>query len=202
MQGAKCRRILPCLLVLALLVALPSGCAPRPAVRGAPRPLPPDSAALLARALRTARPAFDTQEEALRSGVYAAAEPPAPVAVAPPPLQGRPLPSPPPSTATPPARPTPAAAPAPAAPAPPAADVSESGAFVIQVAAFRDEASARAALVAALRDHPRLLPRVEEGGGLYRVILGGWQDVAAAEGRLAELQEAYPTAWIRRRTLP
>lgn len=62
------------LVTLLLFAAGCAGGAP-PAARPAPRTLPPDSAALLAEAIRLARPAFAYQAEALRAGVYAAATP-------------------------------------------------------------------------------------------------------------------------------
>jgi hypothetical protein len=58
---------------LFLVLAAPwttTACAAASAPRRGPGPLPPDSLAVLTAALRQARPAFPTQGEALRSGVY------------------------------------------------------------------------------------------------------------------------------------
>lgn len=169
------------LLLLALGVA---ACAPRGTRAGRTAPLSPDSAAALERAVRLARPAYATQEEALRAGAYLAAPEPAraeaPVelpgdAPRPPALLGSPA---------------------------PAGDPAERPAFVIQIAAYRDRASAEIAARDAARAFPDLESLVEEGNGYFRVALSGWRTAAEAEAPLARVREAYPGAWVRARTVP
>jgi hypothetical protein len=213
-----------------LLLALLPACATRAAPRPSARPLPADSAALLAAAIERARPAFPTQGEALAAGVYR--ESGAPVLAAAPPARATPAPAAP-STATAAATggatapaaapPSPHHAPPPPAPAdvhpertaaitmptPELADRSESGPgplevprYVVQVAAYRDPGSAALARDEAARRLPDLPARVEEQGGMHRVVVGGWTEEGAAERRLAEIREAYPTAWVRALALP
>lgn len=149
---------------LLLAVLLPAGCGP--AARAPRARLSPDSAAALQRAIRMARPAFATQSDALRAGVYAAA--PAP------------------GGASPPAAPT----------------VPPEGAFVIQIAAFRDAASAEGVAAVARRDFPDLTVVVEVAGGVHRVALAGWPSTTAAEAALTGVRARFPTAWVRQRPLP
>lgn len=185
------------------LLGLAALAACAPARAAAPRAsLPPDSLALLRQALDRVRPAFQTQAEAIRAGVYArretgplvlgepsavppAAPPPAPPAVPP----GVPV-------APPPAAPEPAPA-RPDLPVPP-----REHAYVVQIAAYRDEASARAASEDALRTFPTLVPVVEVADGWFRVALAGWPDEHAARAALPPIREIYPSAWVRQRPVP
>ena len=159
--------------LLALGVAACGG--PR---RGATRsaPLSRDSAAVLERAIRLARPGFDTQDEALRAGAYGTA--PAPAAAAPAPAPG-PAPGPVPTGA--------------------AAGAAE---FVIQIAAFRDLPSAERAASATRRGYPELEVVVERAGEYFRVALAGWSTPEAAATDLSRVRQRYPGAWLRRRSLP
>lgn len=161
---------------LSLLLGTAAACA-RPVPRAARRTLSPDSAAALRAAIRMARPAYATQEEALRAGVYAV---PAPVlAVAP----------------------TPAPAPAPTRTASgrtAPADESPARVFLIQIAAFRDSASAEASASEARRLFPHLRAEVRPEPPLFRVALAGWPDSLAAEDALVRVREVYPSAWVRR----
>ncbi|CAN5761746.1 hypothetical protein BH23GEM6_BH23GEM6_05720 [soil metagenome] len=190
-------------ILLGIVVATPglSGClSQQPAIPGT-RALPADSAALLASAMRAARPAFSTQDEALRSGVYQDLAT----------MRA--------STA---ARPAPAASPATSAPAPalpsspapaPRANTipgrapefigpSRAGRHVVQVAAFRDLASAQRAAIEASRVFPDLSTDVEEQSGLFRVSVGSWNDAVAANEQLNRIHEIYPSAWVRTRSVP
>jgi cell division protein FtsN len=181
-------------------LAVLSGCsAERPAPIG-PRALPADSAAILAAALHRARPAYDTQAEALRAGVYRAM---APVAAAPP----APRPTLPPATTpvAPARRPEDAVArQQPSDPRPAAADRSAAARaeYVVQIAAFYDISSAERAAATARRDLPGFMVRIDEDAGLFRVSMGRWLDAAAAGLRLDEIRGFYPSAWVRLRPLP
>lgn len=157
-------------IVAALAVALAAGCAHAP---GSPRPsraLSPDSLALLHEALRHVRPAFGTQEEALRAGVYRHVPVAMAVRASDQELYARPPPS--------------AAAP---------------GGYVIQIAAYRDRALAERAAAEAQRRFPQALAVVEVAGEVYRVGLAGWESAPAATAELPEIQRVYPGAWVRRR---
>lgn len=156
---------------VAALLALAVGgsaCAPRSSGAGRRAPLPRDSAAALERAVRMARPGFETQDEALRAGAYR-------------------------GTAD-------SAAPVPAAP--PAALETPGGGFVIQIAAYRDRASAEVAARDAQRSFPALEVVVEEGGGYFRVALAGWRTAAEAAAPLSRVKASYPGAWVRARSVP
>ena len=187
--------------IMALALVALAACAPARAA--APRAsLPPDSLALLRQALERVRPAFPTQAEAIRAGVYARrdagplvlGEPSAVPAAAPPDA------SPPPPPVVP-ARPQPAAPePAPALPDAPVA--SREHAYVVQIAAYRDEPSARAAAADALRTFPTLVPVVEVSDGWFRVALAGWPDEQAARAALPPIREIYSSAWVRPRAVP
>lgn len=169
----------------ALLLALAaSACAPRATRGGRDAPLSRDSAAVLERALRMARPAYETQEEALRAGAYRAA-------------------------AAPPTSPEPVVPEAPGeAPTAPAAEARvallgrEGAGYVIQIAAHRDRPSAERAAREAERAFPGLEVVIEAGGGYFRVALAGWPTAAEAEARLAGVRASHPDAWIRPRALP
>jgi cell division septation protein DedD len=204
---------------LALGLVLLAGCAGRAPTPTGGRSLPADSAAMLARALERARPAFRTQEEALRSGVY---QPPARVYAADSPAEPpraapsaerlaaerAAQPSAPPSTppSTPPAAPS--QPPLEARPIPlPAArpdETTPSGSleYVVQVAAFREVISAARALGEARRVLPDLPARVDEQDGLFRVSIGSWQTDSDAQRRLDEIRALFPSAWVRPRTVP
>lgn len=157
--------------ILAAALLAGSGCvraAPTPAT-AAPRALPPDSAALLIAALRSARPAFSTQEEALLAGIY---EPPAGhqrSARPGPPIEGQP----------------PTAEPA--------------AAYVIQIAAFSERAAAERAAVEAERHFAGRSVVIEATSSVYRVALAGWHSASAAAVDLPAIQRFFPGAWIRKR---
>jgi cell division protein FtsN len=157
---------------LPILCALLAGCAaaPEPAQAPAPRALTPDSAALLAEAIRQARPAFGTHGEALRSGVYEAAR-----------AEARPQPTVPPVRRPVRAETTP-----------------HSGVYVIQIGAFRGAGDAEAAARAAGRAFPELGTRVEHAGDVYRVALAAWSDRDDATRSLVGVRRLYPDAWVRR----
>lgn len=160
------------LLCLLVLVAF-AGCGSRRSAPTAPRALSPDSAALLERAVRLARPAFATQAEALRSGAYQLA---LDTAAAAPEL--------------PPAPATRADAPAPG------------GGAVIQIGAFRDRPSADR-LARDARGHFAGAEVVVEGeDGWYRVVLTGWTGSASTERELERVRKRYPGAWVRSRSVP
>jgi|GEM_PF-2967704 len=184
--------------LLATLITLPAlltGCFPQQATPTRPRALPADSAAMLASAMRGARPAFPTQDEALRAGVYqevalarpAAADRASPVA----PPRTTPSPAPPASSP----RTIPSPAPSPAQP-------PRFGQYVVQVAAFSDLASAQRAAIEARRTLPDLATHVEEQNGLFRVSVGSWSDTDTAEASLSRIRELYPSAWVRARAVP
>lgn len=191
----------------AQLLALAALAACAPARASAPSAsLPPDSLALLRQALERVRPAYPTQAEAIRAGVYAARP-------SGPPVLGEPsstAPTPPPAAPprqdpSVPTKPEPAApeppprrpAPPPAVPAP-APDVR----WVVQIAAYRDEASARAAAADALRTFPTLVPVVEVADGWFRVALAGWAEEHGARAALPDIREVYSSAWVRPRSVP
>lgn len=187
-------------LALILGVVVLQGCgASRAAAPSAT--LPPDSAELLRRALERVRPAFPTQEEAIRAGVYAgrtAAASPADEPVGIPPRSPAPV--------------TGAAAPSPdAPPAPPRErsspdhpDPAAEGArrFGIQVAAFRDAVSADLAAAEARRTFPRLDVSATLADGWFRVILTGWALETEATAALPAVRSRYPSAWVRPLPVP
>lgn len=149
--------------------------------------LPPDSVALLAEALQRARPAYPTQTEALRSGIYASREPAVgPVLGTPGPRQEPPAPS---SISRPPAEGLPEA---PARP----------HRFGVQIAAFRDQASAALAAADAHRHFPDLVAIVEPGDGWFRVALAGWPDESGAQAALGSIRLLYSGAWVRSLPVP
>ncbi len=172
------------------------GCSAERPARIGPRALPADSAALLATALRRATPAYRTQDDALRAGVYRSA---GPVATASPVL--------PPPTA-------------PVVPASspddvmvrqeasrPQSEITDPSAaarpeYVVQIAAFHDLSSAERAATIARRDLPGIPVRIDRESGLFRVSIGRWLDAEAAGLRLDEIREFYPSAWVRIRSLP
>lgn len=156
--------------VAALALALAAGCAHAPASPRPSRSLSPDSLALLHEALRRVRPAFPTQEEALRAGVYRHVPVATAVRASDQELYASPLPN--------------AAAP---------------GGYIIQIAAYRDRALAERAAAEAQRRFPKALAVVEVAGEVYRVGLAGWESAPAATAELPEIQRVYPGAWVRRR---
>src|SRR5690606_12801414 len=168
------------LVACAMAALAPAACAPAPPRTGRPAPLSADSAALLERAIRLARPGFPTQQEALRAGAYR--HPDAAVAAGP--------------------------VPAPPAEVRSAPDTRSS--YVIQIAAFRDRASAEPLAREARERFPDLGAVVEEEGDLFRVALGdrmragpvGWAEAGDAERVLPRVREGYPTAWVRGRNVP
>lgn len=169
-------------LLTALFLLASAACGGGRAPRSGPRPLPADSAAMLERAVKRARPAFATQDEALRAGAYRMA-----VEAAPPvPEQAEPAPLP----------------PAPAAAAVARPEQSVDPAFVIQIAAFRDVASAQVAAGEARRSFADLEVRVEHEGGLFRVALAAWPSAEEAQRALERVRVRYPTAWVRPGSLP
>lgn len=211
--------------VFAACGLLLSGCAPgRTPPAATLRSLPADSAQILARALASARPAYSTQEEALRAGVYRAAgttrsadasqsvSSAGPVASAPAAATV------PPSAAGTPERTDPERTdPAVRTRTPPAAEDAgptsrprsegsgptlRGSGYVVQVAAFRDLPSATRTALEAGRSLPGLEVAVEEDQGLFRVVLGGWPDEESARERLVSVRQLYPSAWVRRRAVP
>jgi cell division protein FtsN len=206
-----------CILCLGVL----GGCSAEPPARMGPRVLPADSAAILATAVQRARPAYETQAEALRSGVYRSAPPvTAPPITAPPvtapaataPAGAAPQVAPPrePSPVNPPVAPTRGQDDAvvrrqqTSDPPPVTSNRSEAARaeYVVQIAAFRDLSSAERAAATARRDLPGMVVRIDEDTGLFRVSVGRWLDLAAAGLRLDEIREFYPSAWVRARPVP
>jgi hypothetical protein len=182
------------------LLLLSTGCA---SARSAPRrTLDPDSAAALRRALPDVQPAFDTQEDALRSGIYDQAAPPP----AEPRLLGEPVARTPAAAPAPPA-PAPAAPPAPArtqppAPAPTSLSGEEDHRYVIQIAAFRDSGSAGALAAVAARDFPNLPTVVDYRDGWFSVSLAGWPTAEDAAAALESVRSRHRSAWVRERDAP
>ena len=123
-----------------------------------------------------ARPAFETQEEALRAGAYRAGVDSARSAPAP-------------------------ALPPPAPPPAPSPGEAEPG-FVIQIAAYRDRPSAELAAREARDGFPELEVVIEEWGGYFRVALSGWRTSAEAAASLARVRASYPGAWVRPGPVP
>jgi hypothetical protein len=76
------------------------------------------------------------------------------------------------------------------------------GPFVIQIAAYREEATAEAAAREAQRLFPSLRTIVEAHGGYHRIAFTGWQNSSAAEAELRAVRRIYPGAWVRRRAVP
>lgn len=192
-----------------LLVLLAGTACATPRAAAPRATLPPDSLELLRQALERVRPGYATQADALRAGVYGGRE--AAVAARPEPAVAAPVP--PPAPAAPPVREPPPqqnpslppAAPPPPAPAPappgiPAPDPD--GRYVVQIAAFRDEASARLAAADAARSFPALVPLIEVADGWFRLALAGWAQEHDARGALPMLRELYPSAWVRGRGVP
>jgi cell division septation protein DedD len=166
---------------LVLAVVLAGACAPVGAPPAPPRPLSADSLALLEEAVQRARPAYPTQAEALRAGVYGRrAEAAAPVPAAP---------------RDPPAEPR---APVPV-PAPEPVPGSPGGPYVIQIGAFPDRAAAEAAGARARTLLGEVEISYEWAGEFLRVAVGGWPTLAEAEQALPEIRRVYPDAWARRR---
>jgi hypothetical protein len=159
------------LLVGALLVTALASCsaAPRQAAAAGPRTLPADSAALLAAALRQARPAYATQEEALRAGVYAHAAPARPVV---PPIAG-------------------------AGTAGTLGD-PRGKVYVIQIGAYRDRGVAESAASDAGQRFPELSVVIQTAGEYYRIALAGWPEPGTARDALRVVRPYYPDAWLRR----
>lgn len=192
-----------------LLVLLAGTACATPRAAAPRATLPPDSLELLRRALERVRPGYATQAEALRSGTYrgheapVAARPEPPVAAPIPPSAPvpRPLRDPPPqqNPSLPPTAPGPSA-PAPAPPGMPAPDPD--GRYLVQIAAFRDEAAARLAAADAARAFPALVPLIELADGWFRLALAGWTREHDARGALPVLRELYPGAWVRGRGVP
>ena len=187
-------------LALALVVVAVQGCgAARAATPTAT--LPPDSVELLRRALERARPGFPTQADALRSGVYQ----PDDVAAAPREERAvRPVaPAPPADPGSAPPRPTPPPAPA-DRPSPPRPDPpgSAPARFGIQIAAFRDAASADFAAREARRTFPDLTVTATAADGWFRVIVAGWARESDAAAALPAVRARYPSAWVRALPLP
>lgn len=149
--------------------------------------LPPDSAALLRVALQHARPAYPTHAEALRANVYAAREPAAAG------ILGAPTPPP-----TPPSTPESTRESARPLPVPPAGPHR----YGIQIAAFRDEASASLAASDARRHFPDLTTVVESADGWFRVALAGWPDEGGAQAALDTIRLLYSAAWVRALPVP
>ena len=155
-------------------VALMSGaCAPRGAPPAPPRPLSADSLAVLEEAVRRARPAYATQAEALRAGVYG--------------VRGEPV-----------AERAPRAEPAPA-PRPAQAPNAPGGPYIVQIGAFPDRAAAEAAGAEAQRLLGDVEVSYERAGEFLRVAVGGWPTLAEAERALPSIRRVYPDAWVRRR---
>lgn len=194
-------------LVLLLAVTALPGCGAARAA--APREtLPPDSVELLRRALERARPAFQTQAEALRSGVYDRA---APTADTPARRADPPRPATPAGSQTDPSRrppPPPADRPErserPERPERPRPEAPEVGShrFGIQIAAFRDGPSAEIAAVEARRSFPELTVSASEAEGWFRVIVAGWAAESDAVAALPAVRSRYPSAWVRRLSVP
>jgi cell division septation protein DedD len=165
--------------VLCCLIGLAACASAAPAPASGLRPLPADSAAMLAEALRTVRPAFATQAEAVASLAYAdesfASDRSA------------------------------AGASSPGRSAPPAQTVSSgatSSLYVIQIAAFREREVANAMIERVRRSFPQWSVVVEETTEVIRVALGSWPSAGSAEQVLPSVKAEYPDAWIRMRGSP
>jgi len=160
--------------VLAMAVVVTAGaCAPRGAPPAPPRPLSADSLALLEEAVRRARPAYATQDEALRAGVYGRRVEVRAAA----PAEPRELP----------------------APLPPTPPGVPGGPYVIQIGAFPDRTAAEAAGERARSLLGNLEVSYEWSGEFLRVAIGGWPTLAEADRALPEIRRLYPDAWVRRR---
>lgn len=160
--------------------------------------LPADSVELLRQALERVRPAFPTQAEALRSGIYDRTAAPAAAQPAPPIAPDHPRRSDP----DPPRRLPPSAPPE--RPAEPHRDPpeAETHRFGIQIAAFRDAASADIAAAEARRSFPDLTVSATQAEGWFRVIVMGWARETDAAAALPAIRSRYPSAWIRGLALP
>ncbi len=156
--------------ITALTLALASGCAHAAPASRPSRALSPDSLALLHGALRQVRPAFFTQEEALRAGVY---HPLQAVAAVDANGEERHL-----SRV-------------------PAAELA--GGYVIQIAAYRDRTLAERVAAEAQRRFSQAVAVVEVAGETYRVGLAGWESAPDATAELPAIRRVYPGVWVRRR---
>jgi cell division septation protein DedD len=166
---------------LVLAAVLAGACASVGTPPAPPRPLSADSLALLEEAVQRARPAYATQAEALRAGIYGRrAEAAAPVQAMP---------------RDPPAEPRP---PAPA-PVPVPVPGSPGGPYVVQIGAFPDRSAAEAAGARARTLLGEVEISYEWAGEFLRVAVGGWPTLAEAERALPEIRRVYPDAWARRR---
>lgn len=74
--------------------------------------------------------------------------------------------------------------------------------WVVQIAAFGDAASAERSAELARQRYPERSVVVEREEGLYRVALTGWQTREDAAADLRQVQQSYPSAWLRRRSSP
>jgi hypothetical protein len=72
------------------------------------------------------------------------------------------------------------------------------GAYVIQIAAYRQREAARIAAAVVGEYFPELDVRVEEAGEHFRVALGAWAQPRDAQATLRAVQQRYPDAWLRR----
>ncbi len=172
------------------------GCSAERPARIGPRALPADSAAILATALQRATPAYRTQDDALRAGVYRSAGPVVAAAPVLPPLTAPVVPARSPDDVM--VRPD-ASRPQSEITDPSAAARPE---YVVQIAAFHDLSSAERAASIARRNLPEMPVRIDQDANLFRVSIGRWLDAASAGFRLDEIREFYPSAWVRVRSLP
>jgi hypothetical protein len=81
----------------------------------------------------------------------------------------------------------------------PAPATTAANAFVIQIAAFSDAASADAAARDAVRRFPGRSASVEAAGPLFRVTLGEWPQASDAQADLPAIRAVFPGAWVRPR---
>ncbi len=165
------------LLIPVLLAVALTGCASARA-RPPTATLSPDSLALLKEAMEQVRPAYATQEDALRSGVYrsgsianSSAVEPIGVASGVQSVTGL-------------------------------AEISVGGRWVIQVAAFENRADASEAALLAAQLFPAAEVIIEQSGPYFRVALVGWDSRGVAERTLRSVQGSYPGAWVRTRGVP
>lgn len=156
--------------IAALTLGLAVGCAHAAPSARPSGSLSPDSLMLLHEALRHVRPAFATQAEALRAGLYHHSQ----VATA-------------------------VRANSEALHISPPASAAAAVGYVIQIAAYRDRALAERTAAEAQRRFPQAHALVEIAGDVYRVGLAGWESAPAATAELPEIRRVYPGAWVRRR---